>query len=64
MWYLKYFNCLPIISERSFRRLVAEVLDCDIIVSEFELKSHYYVHFRTKTLEKSMTPPLSSAGMA
>ena len=27
-----------------------------IIVSEFELRSHYYVHFRTNTFGKSMNP--------
>ena len=34
--------------------VVAKVLDCDIVVSEFELQPHYYVHFRTNTLEKGM----------
>ena len=32
----------------------ANVLDCGIVVSEFELQSRYYVHFRTDTLEKSV----------
>ena len=35
-------------------RVEANVLDCDIGVSEFELQSHYYVHFRTNTLGKGM----------
>ena len=39
--------------------LVVKVLDCGIVVSEFELQSHYYVHFRTNTLGKGMTPPYS-----
>ena len=34
--------------------VVAKVLDCDIVRSEFELQSRYYVHFRTNTLGKSM----------
>ena len=38
------------------RDVVAKVLDCDIIVNEFELQSHYYVHFRTNTVEKGMNP--------
>ena len=38
------------LSRRSFRSVVANVLDCDIIVSEFELLSYFYVHFRTNTL--------------
>ena len=34
------------------RGVVVNMLDCDIVVSEFELQSHSYVHFRTNTLEK------------
>ena len=30
------------------RKVVVNVLDWDIVVSEFELKSRYYVNFRTK----------------
>ena len=37
---------------RSHSGVVANVLDCHIVVSEFEL--HYYVHFRTNTLRKDM----------
>ena len=33
---------------------MANVLDCDREVSEFELQSHNYVHFRTNTLDKGM----------
>ena len=29
---------------------VVKVLDCDIVVSEFELQSHYDVHFQTSIL--------------
>ena len=29
---------------------------CGIVVSEFVLQSHYYVHFRTNTLGKGMNP--------
>ena len=36
------------------RGVVANVLDCDIVVSEFELLSRYYVHFRTNALGKGM----------
>ena len=34
--------------------VVANVLDCDIVVSEFELQSRYYVHFQTNTLSKGI----------
>ena len=33
---------------------VANVLDCDIVVREFEFQSRYYVHFRTNALWKGM----------
>ena len=34
------------------RDVVAKVLDCDAAVSEFELQSRYYIHFKTNTLGK------------
>ena len=36
--------------------VLANVLDCDILVSEFELPSRYYVHFQINTLGKDMNP--------
>ena len=36
--------------------LVADVLDCDIVVSDFESHSSYYVHFQINTLRKGMGP--------
>ena len=42
------------------RGLVANVLDCDIVVSEFEFQLRYYVHFWTNILEKGMKPFISS----
>ena len=36
------------------RFVVVKVLDCDIVVSEFELLSRYYVDFRTDTFKKNM----------
>ena len=38
-----------------------KVLDCDIVVSEFKLRSSYYVHFWTYTLGKGMNPLISLA---
>ena len=35
---------------------VAKMLDCYIVVSEFELQSRSYVHFRTNTLKRNMKP--------
>ena len=40
--------------DESFRGVVANMLDCDIVVSEFELQSRYYVHLRTNTLGKGI----------
>ena len=42
------------------RGVMVKVMDCEIVVSEFELQSRYYIHFRTNTLRKGMNPPLSS----
>ena len=36
------------------RGVVANVLDFDIVVIEFELQSHYYVHFQIHTVRKGM----------
>ena len=38
------------------RGVVVNVLDFDIVVSEFEIPLRYYVHFWTNTLEKGMNP--------
>ena len=35
---------------------MVKVMDCGIVGSEFELQSHYYVHFRANTLGKCMNP--------
>ena len=34
--------------------VVANMLDCDIIVNKFKLHSCYYVHFQANTLGKGM----------
>ena len=39
----------------------ANLLDCDIIVNEFELHSLYYAHFRINNLGKSMNPLIHSS---
>ena len=43
------------------RGVVANVLDCDIVGSEFELESHYHVHFQTNAPGKGMKPLIPSA---
>ena len=37
--------------------VMVKVMDCGIIVSEFILQSHYYIHFWAITLRKGMNPP-------
>ena len=49
-------------SERSLHSVVANALDWVIVISEFELQSFYYVHFRTNALRKdgnNLIPKLS-----
>ena len=36
--------------------VMVKVMDCRIVVSEFEFQSHYYVHFGMNTLGKGMNP--------
>ena len=35
---------------------MVKAMDCGIVVSEFVLQLHYYVHFRANTLGKGMNP--------
>ena len=35
---------------------MVKAMDCGIVVSEFELQSRYYFHFRSNTLGKGMNP--------
>ena len=41
---------------REARGVMVKVTDCRIVVSEFELQSRYYVHFRANNLGKGMNP--------
>ena len=45
-WSITQILCLL----ESSRDIVANMLDCNITVSEFELQSRYYVYFRTNAL--------------
>ena len=35
---------------------MVKAIECGIVISEFELKSHHYVHFKTNTIRKGMKP--------
>ena len=50
-WWKKYKRITLRLCTRS---VVANVLDCNTVVSEFEIQSHYYVHFWTNIPEKGM----------
>ena len=36
--------------------VMVKAMNCGIVVREFVLQSHYYVHFRANTLGKGMNP--------
>ena len=36
------------------RGVMVKAMECEIVVSEFELQSFYYVNFRRNTFEKDM----------
>ena len=38
------------------RGVLVKAMDYGIVVSEFELQSRYYIHFRANTLGKGMNP--------
>ena len=42
--------------------MAAEVLNCDIVVNEFEFQSRCYVHCWTNTLEIGINPFISISG--
>ena len=49
---------LETFSRRSSCVVVANVLDCDIVVNEFELHWRHYVHFRSNTLGEIIPPAI------
>ena len=38
------------------RGALVKTMNCEIVVSEFEIQERYYVYFRTNTLGKGMNP--------
>ena len=43
------------------RGIIVKEIDCGLVISEFELQSRYYVHFRANTLGKGMNPLIPPA---
>ena len=64
VWVCYSTPSLPLLSGPLWPRVVAgcpcgvmvKAMDCGIVVSEFVLQSHYYVHFWANTLGKGMNP--------
>ena len=46
----------PVYSQGCSRGVMVKELDCGIVETEFELQSHYYVHFRANTFGNGMNP--------
>ena len=51
------FLCFSIIYHKGCPPgIMVKAMNCGIVVREFVLQSHYYVHFRANTLGKGMNP--------
>ena len=48
------FYSIADLSLKSSCHVAANILDCGIIVDDFELPSHSYIYFQIKTLGKGM----------
>ena len=53
MWSFAYI----ILLEKESCGIASNVLDCSIVMSEFELQSRYYIHFRENTFINPLTTP-------
>ena len=40
---------------------MVKAMDCEIVVSDFELQPRFYVHFRANTIGKGMNSPILTA---
>ena len=49
-------ECKVFNNTRNPRGVMVKAMNCKIVVREFVLQSHYYVHFRANTLGKGMNP--------
>ena len=61
-----FFSCIfstsPLLAEGNPHDIVANVLDCDTVVSEFKFQSCFYVHFQTDTIDEGMHPHFPAMG--
>ena len=44
--------------------VMANVLDCEIVVSGFELQSYHYVHFQTSTIRKGTNTLITTKNLS
>ena len=59
LWWVRTQENIPLPPSNPGRRLhsaMANILNCDILVSKFEVLSHNYAYFRTYTHDKGMNP--------
>ena len=50
------FITLTLIKSGGPHTVVANLLDCDIVISKFQLQSCYYIHFQTYLWERYQLP--------
>ena len=53
VWILSMGEIVSLVCPRG---VMVKAMDCEIVISEFELQSRYYLHFRTNTFGKGMNP--------
>ena len=49
-------NLIYLLPEGYPRCVMVKAMNCGIVLSEFVLQSHYYVHFQANTLGKGINP--------
>ena len=50
------YTFIPTCTWVNLRGVVANVMNCSLKVSKFELQSRYYIHFQINTRGKGMKP--------
>ena len=57
------FPVISVLVRESLHSVMVKVLDCDLKVSEYKLKSHFYIHFQTTTFGKGMNSHIVVHGL-
>ena len=45
-----------LLHEQCRRGVIVKALNCNIVIRDFELQPHYFIHFRTNTFGKGRNP--------